>query len=207
MRVLASRSRVQRVGCVHRCMHLITFPHRVLPKTRKKKRDLEQRLSPVPPRGLKIKTQSDGTPPQREARVAAGRVPRGPTNKPRLQVGSHFLVGNCRPNQLTNVLRALRTTVAAGLARSQVLLSVYIQIYPHADTYTYTNNFMRLHMYTSTCYSVRYTHTRLSQPLSPVIYYPCTLPMVSTYSQLLFQSQTARHASFFGNHVPGISLM
>lgn len=151
MCVLASRSCVQRVGCTHMCTRLITFPCRVLPETRKKESGLEQCWSPVPPRGLKSKNPSDGTPPQRKARGAAGGVLRGPTSKLLLQVGSHFLVRNCCPNQLTNVLRALRTTAAAGLIRSQVLQSAYIQIYPHADAYTYTNNFIQIHTYASIC--------------------------------------------------------
>lgn len=35
----------------------------------------------------------------------------------------------------------------------------------------------------------------------------CPLLMLSTYSQLSFHTQTARHTLFFGNHVPDISLM
>lgn len=55
-----------------------------------------------------------------------------------------------------------------------------------------------------------YTHICTHVYLQDIYIYissTCPLLMLSTYSQLFFHTQTARHTLFFGNHVPDISLM
>lgn len=127
------------MGCVHTWTRPVAFPtERVLPEMRKNKSGLKQDLISPPPPGLKIRNPSDSTTWRGWLQAEATQDP--PPNL--LQVGSRSLLCRCCLNQLTNVLRALRTAAAAGHARSQVLLSAYVRIYPHADIYT--NNFIQI---------------------------------------------------------------
>lgn len=200
--VLASRSRVRRAGCVH-----VYAPDRISSQKEfclspGRREASNNALAPHHHEDFKSRSTSRHS----TGRETAGRVLQGAKSKPLLRACSR-----------SGPVAALQTKCHASAERcglrppqdSQQVECCYLPAYKRtpSQTQTHTQVILYRYIHADKYVNLFVIHTQPSLPLSPVIYSTCTLPMVSTYSQLLFQSQTARHASFFGNHVPGISLM